>query len=167
LRFQNRGNFLSFTIPGFAFLAKPWLNKNRDELETVLEGGLQQNNLDLIRLKRALSTEEVLALEDHCNTSIWGKASVVERFGVRLKHFRMGGLNLNNPLFFEDLIKRVRCALRVHEIEFTFHHSSSYKKLFQESRARTLAPELFMKPLDVHAVDFPVLNFSAGLWADF
>lgn len=155
LGFVDHGEFVNIRIP------RRWRSRifpkhrNEVEMESVLETGVFQNNFELLHLHRNVWQDPIQAVEDHTNTCLWGA-------GTPDGGFRVGGINLNNPFFIDEIFRETFRSLQPRWIDLCLHRSSALTKLFR--RPKRLKRRLYVKAL-AHAPLTPSqLHFSAGSW---
>lgn len=95
------------------------------------ENAILQNDEQLIKLKQQEFGDEIKIITVD-KSRIWGKIISSKKFGVDVKFFSVGGIELWNSLDLEILIKRIFSTYKgLFYIQFTFPFNHSYAPLFK------------------------------------
>jgi hypothetical protein len=130
-----------------ALIPSNWLLPTRNlrhwsDIETlVVENSYSQNEHQLIVLKKQESGGEILVVEDYHNL-IWGRMRKRKAGPLTLSYFDCGGMIINNPHFFGQLVAKLVGVYKPTYIQFVMHHTNQYAALFKQVR-----PAMHTEPL--------------------
>ncbi len=143
--------FTKINILNIPFFEKIYLNRRDLDKAELEKNAILQNDEQLIKLKEQEFGDDVKIIALN-NTRIWGKVISSKKFGMNLKFFSVGGIELENSLDLGDVIKKVFSTFNgLVYIQFTFSINHSYLPLFK-----------FLKPAQTNNLLIYDLNFNTA-----
>ena len=162
LKFQDRGLFARTLLPPFFFSRKLAQQFPAFPLER-----LDQNNAQLVELKRQLLQDQLIEEGEPTRNYLWGKFTTIRKKGIPLKVFVIGGIQYQDPASFLDFLARFCRRNRPAFISFLYHPTSRYHALFHQRNVSETTGNLIFFPLQPAAEHIGHFDFMAGVMDTF
>lgn len=156
LTYENHGGYRRKTLLLPAFWPK--IKKSY----TASKKALTPDNGQLLRLKQQERNKKILCYKDKEGNCIWGKFAKVQKGGIKLSHFLVGGICATENTDLRGLVRGCADKFDVNTMSFLYHQSSDFAQLFQKD-APSNSGYLCWYPLNVRREAIQKFNFWVGL----
>jgi hypothetical protein len=120
------------------------------------------DNAQLLRLKEQQPSRKILCYEDKSGNCIWGKFAKIKKGGIKLSHFLVGGICMQENADLRALVRGCADKFDINTMSFLYHQSSDFAQLFQKD-APSNSGYLCWYPLNVQREAIQQFNFWVGL----
>lgn len=118
-------------IPNLPFLKSQYFKSHDTSITEYIENSFLPIEEQIVDLKRNISNREVLEIREGLSF-IWGKIKTKEiKFGIKLRYFYLGGMELNDPGDYKTLIQKIFSIYKVNYIQIVSSKTNLYNRLLK------------------------------------
>ncbi|RPD45529.1 GNAT family N-acetyltransferase [Paracnuella aquatica] len=162
LNYKNLGYFSKVNVINTPILFSSAFREWHADDTLFSDTAFFQNDYQLIDAKQKSPGSNIIVFEDLGNL-IWGKLRRKKKGGMSFNYFSVGGMIVNKPYFFKSTVKKLCKQHKVLVVQFLFHHTSMFKKLFKRPVLAIHSEPLVVDEVEISLPSEPIFNFMPGI----